>query len=173
MKLSQVAKPSTGLILSPTLRRRTLYAALMMLGIGIMLFTVAGSVSKDQAAAVWGWAVGFLLVVVLLVVPGVAAVWGQLVGVAARDVKNELVDESNKNTPHTSSTSEPSNISETSNASNTSDDNELSDMERPLIQPPKLDLWIREQSCGLLTWRKKNSRTDLVYETPPQLRTVR
>ncbi|SRR6266480_102678 len=134
MKLSQVAKPSTGLILSPTLRRRTLYAALMMLGIGIMLFTVAGSVSKDQAAAVWGWAVGFLLVVVLLVVPGVAAVWGQLVGVAARDVKNELVDESNKNTPHTSSTSEPSNISETSNASNTSDDNELSDMERALIK---------------------------------------
>src|SRR6266581_5420620 len=134
MKLSQVAKPSTGLILSPTLRRRTLYAALMMLGIGIMLFTVAGSVSKDQAAAVWGWAVGFLLVVVLLVVPGVAAVWGQLVGVAARDVKNELVDESNKTTPHTSSTSEPSNISETSNASNTSDDNELSDMERALIK---------------------------------------
>src|SRR6266566_7856160 len=134
MKLSQVAKPSTGLILSPTLRRRTLYAALMMLGIGIMLFTVAGSVSKDQAAAVWGWAVGFLLVVVLLVVPGVAAVWGQLVGVAARDVKNELVDESNKNTPHTSSTSEPSNISETSNASNTSDDNELSDMKRALIK---------------------------------------
>src|SRR6266516_4931659 len=134
MKLSQVAKPSTGLILYPTLRRRTLYAALMMLGIGIMLFTVAGSVSKDQAAAVWGWAVGFLLVVVLLVVPGVAAVWEQLVGVAARDVKNELVDESNKNTPHTSSTSEPSNISETSNASNTSDDNELSDMERALIK---------------------------------------
>ncbi len=134
MKLSQATKPSTGLILSPTLRRRTLYAALMMLGIGIMLFTVAGSVSKDQAAAVWGWAVGFLLVVVLLVVPGVAAVWGQLVGVAARDVKNELVDESNKNTPHTSSTSEPSNISETSNASNTSDDNELSDMERALIK---------------------------------------
>src|SRR5712691_9823169 len=106
-----------------------------MLGIGIMLFTVAGSVSKDQAAAVWGWAVGFLLVsVVLLVVPGVAAVWGQLVGVAARDVKNELVDESNKNTPHTSSTSEASNISETSNTSNTSDDNELSDMERALIK---------------------------------------
>src|SRR6266516_4805689 len=157
MKLSQVAKPSTGLILSPTLRRRTLYAALMMLGIGIMLFTVAGSVSKDQAAAVWGWAVGFLLVVVLLVVPGVAAVWGQLVGVAARDVKNELVDESNKNTPHTSSTSEPSNISETSNASNTSDDNELSDMERALIK--------------LL--RNNDIPPDVVYETPPQLRTVR
>ena len=132
MKLSQVAKPSTGLILSPTLRRRTLYAALMMLGIGIMLFTVAGSVSKDQAAAVWGWAVGFLLVsVVLLVVPGVAAVWGQLVGVAAHDVKNELADESNKNTPHTSSTSEASNKSETSN---TSDNYELSDMERALIK---------------------------------------
>jgi len=135
MKLSQATKPSTGLILSPTLRRRTLYAALMMLGIGIMLFTVAGSVSKDQAAAVWGWAAGFLLVsVVLLVVPGVAAVWGQLVGVAAHDVKNELADESNKNTPHTSSTSEASNISETSNTSNTSDDYELSDMERALIK---------------------------------------
>ena len=134
MKLSQVAKPSTGLILSPTLRRRTLYAALMMLGIGIMLFTVAGSVSKDQAAAVWGWAVGFLLVVVLLVVPGVAAVREQLAGVVARDVQNELAGESSKDTPHTSSTSEASNISETSNASNTSDDNELSDMERALIK---------------------------------------
>src|SRR6266542_3674742 len=111
MKLSQVAKPSTGLILSPTLRIRIRYAALMMLGIGIMLFAVAGSVSKDQAAAVWG----------------------QLVGVAARDVKNELADESNKNTPHTSSTSEASNISET-NTSNTPDDNELSDMERTLIK---------------------------------------
>jgi|SRR6266496_2991922 len=46
MKLSQVAKPSTGLILSPTLRIRIRYAALMMVGIGIMLFAVAGSVSK-------------------------------------------------------------------------------------------------------------------------------
>src|SRR6266487_434962 len=131
MKLSQVAKPSTGLILSPTLRIRIRYAALMMLGIGIMLFAVAGSVSKDQAAAVGGWGVGFLLLSVLLGVIGIAAVWGQLVGVAARDVKNELADESNKNTPHTSSTSEASNTSETSN---TSDDNELSDMERPLIK---------------------------------------
>ncbi len=134
MKLSQATKPSTGLILSPTLRIRIRYAALMMLGIAIMLFAVAGSVSKDQAAAVGGWGVGFLLLSVLLGVIGIAAVWGQLVGVAARDVKNELVDESNKNTPHTSSTSEPSNISETSNASNTSDDNELSDMERALIK---------------------------------------
>src|SRR6266542_2839392 len=66
MKLSQVAKPSTGLILSPTLRIRIRYAALMMLGIGIMLFAVAGSVSKDQAAAVGGWGVGFLLLSVLL-----------------------------------------------------------------------------------------------------------
>ena len=106
MKLSQVAKPSTGLILSPTLRIRIRYAALMMLGIGIMLFAVAGSVSKDQAAAVGGWGVGFLLLSVLLLgVIGIAAVWGQLVGVAARGVKNELADESNKNTPHTSSTS--------------------------------------------------------------------
>src|SRR6266516_4121723 len=131
MKLSQVAKPSTGLILSPTLPIRIRYAALMMLGIGIMLFAVAGSVSKDQAAAVGGWGVGFLLLSVLLGVIGIAAVWGQLVGVAARDVKNELADESNKNTPHTSSTSEASNTSETSN---TSDDNELSDMERTLIK---------------------------------------
>jgi len=135
MKLSQVAKPSTGLILSPTLRIRIRYAALMMLGIGIMLFAVAGSVSKDQAAAVGGWGVGFLLLSVLLLgVIGIAAVWGQLAGVAARDVKNELADESNKNTPHTSSTSEASNISETSNTSNTSDDNELSDMEQTLIK---------------------------------------
>src|SRR6266496_1949330 len=133
MKLSQVAKPSTGLILSPTLRIRIRYAALMMLGIG-MMFAVAGSVSKDQAAAVGGWGVGFLLLSVLLLgVIGIAAVWGQLVGVAARDVKNELADESNKNTPHTSSTSEASNISET-NTSNTPDDNELSDMERTLIK---------------------------------------
>ena len=134
MKLSQATKPSTGLILSPTSRIRTRYAALMMLGIGIMLFAVAGSVSKDQAAAVGGWGVGFLLLSVLLLgVIGIAAVWGQLVGVAARDVKNELADESNKNTPHTSSTSEASNISET-NTSNTPDDNELSDMERTLIK---------------------------------------
>ncbi len=133
MKLSQATKPSTGLILSPTSRIRTRYAALMMLGIGIMLFAVAGSVSKDQAAAVGGWGVGFLLLSVLLGVIGIAAVWGQLVGVAARDVKNELADESNKNTPHTSSTSEASNISET-NTSNTPDDNELSDMERTLIK---------------------------------------
>src|SRR6266516_1811135 len=129
MKLSQVAKPSTGLILYPTLRRRTLYAALMMLGIGIMLFTVAGSVSKDEAAAVWGWAVGFLLVsVVLLVVPGVAAVWGQLVGVAARDVKNELSGESSKDTPNTCDTSN------TSDTPVTPDDNDLSDTERALIK---------------------------------------
>jgi len=132
MKLSQVAKPSTSLTLSPTLRRRTLYAALMMLGVGLMLAVIAGSVTKDEAAAVGGWAVGFLVLsVVMLIVPGIAAVWGQLVGVAARDVKNELADESNKNTPHTSSTSEASNISETSN---TSDDNDLSDTERALIK---------------------------------------
>src|SRR5258708_3932823 len=132
MKLSQVAKPSTSLTLSPTLRRRTLYAALMMLGVSMMLAVIAGSVTKDEAAAVGGWAVGFLVLsVVMLIVPGIAAVWGQLVGVAAHDVKNELADESNKNPPHTSSTSEASNISETSN---TSDDNKLSDMERALIK---------------------------------------
>jgi len=59
MKLSQVVKPSTGLILSSTLRRRTRYAALMMLGIGMMLAVVAGSVSKDEAAAV-GVSLGLL-----------------------------------------------------------------------------------------------------------------
>src|SRR5216684_526876 len=107
----------------------------MMLGVGMMLAVIAGSVTKDEAAAVGGWVVGFLVLsVVMLIVPGIAAVWGQLVGVAAHDVKNELADESNKNTPHTSSTSEASNISETSNTSNTSDDYELSDMERALIK---------------------------------------
>ncbi len=132
MKLSQATKPSTGLILSPTSRIRTRYAALMMLGIGIMLFAVAGSVSKDQAAAVGGWGAGFLLLSVLLLgIIGIAAVWGQPVGVAARDIKNKLADEGNKKTPHTSSTFEASNISGTSN---TSDDNELSDMERALLK---------------------------------------
>ena len=132
MKLSQVAKPPTSLILSPTLRRRTLYAALMMLGVGMMLAVIAGSVSKDEAAAVGGWAVGFLVLsVVLLAVIGIAAVREQLTGVVARDVQNGLAGESSKDTPHTSSTSEASNISETSN---TSDDNKLSDMERALIK---------------------------------------
>ena len=106
-----------------------------MLGVSMMLAVIAGSVTKDEAAAVGGWAVGFLVLsVVMLIVPGIAAVWGQLVGVAAHDVKNELADESNKNPPHTSSTSEASNISETSNTSNTSDDNDLSDTERALIK---------------------------------------
>ncbi len=132
MKLSQVAKPSTSLTLSPTLRIRTRYAALMMLGIGMMLAVIAGSVSKDEAAAVGGWAVGFLVLsVVLLAVIGIAAVREQLTGVVARDVQNGLAGESSKDTPHTSSTSEASNISETSN---TSDDNKLSDMERALIK---------------------------------------
>src|SRR6266700_8356526 len=131
MRLSQVAKPSTSLTLSPPLRIRTRYAALIMLGIGMMLAVIAGSVSKGEAAAVGGWAVAFLVLsVVLLAVIGIAAVREQLTGVVARDVQNELADESNKHTAHTSSTSEASNISETSN---TSDDNKLSDMERALI----------------------------------------
>jgi len=104
----------------------------MMLGIGMMLAVIAGSVSKDEAAAVGGWAVGFLVLsVVLLAVIGIAAVREQLTGVVARDVQNGLAGESSKDTPHTSSTSEASNISETSN---TSDDNKLSDMERALIK---------------------------------------
>jgi len=100
VKLSQVAKPSTSLILSPTLRRRTRYAALMMLGIGMMLAAIAGSVSKDEAAAVGGWGIGFLaLSVVLLAVIGIAAVWGQLV-VAARDVQNDWRTKATR-IPHT------------------------------------------------------------------------
>src|SRR6266700_7751095 len=126
MKLSQVAKPSTGLILSPTLRIRTRYAALMMLGIGMMLAVIAGSVSKDEAAAVGGWGVGFLVLsVVLLAVIGIAAVREQLAGVVARDVQNELAGESSKDTPNTC---------HTSNTPNTSDENDLSDTERALIK---------------------------------------
>ncbi len=127
MRLSQVAKPSTSLTLSPPLRIRTRYAALIMLGIGMMLAVIAGSVSKGEAAAVGGWAVAFLVLsVVLLAVIGIAAVREQLTGVVARDVQNELADESNKNTAHTFSTSEASNMS-----SNTTD---LSDTERALIR---------------------------------------
>ena len=126
MKLSQVAKPSTSLTLSPTLRIRTRYAALMMLGIGMMLAVIAGSVSKDEAAAVGGWAVGFLILsVVLLAVIGIAAVREQLAGVVARDVQNELAGESSKDTPNTR---------HTSNTPNTPDDNDLSDTERALIK---------------------------------------
>src|SRR6266516_1377646 len=127
MRLSQVAKPSTSLTLSPPLRIRTRYAALMMLGIGMMLAVIAGSVSKGEAAAVGGWAVAFLVLsVVLLAVIGIAAVREQLTGVVARDVQIELADESKKNTAHTFSTSEASNMS-----SNTTD---LSDTERALIR---------------------------------------
>ncbi len=126
MKLSQVAKPSTSLTLSPTLRIRTRYAALMMLGIGMMLAVIAGSVSKDEAAAVGGWAVGFLVLsVVLLAVIGIAAVREQLAGVVARDVQNELAGESSKVTPNTC---------DTSDTPNTPDDNDLSDTERALIK---------------------------------------
>ncbi len=132
MKLSQVAKPSTSLILSPTLRRRTRYAALMMLGIGMMLAAIAGSVSKDEAAAVGGWGIGFLaLSVVLLAVIGIAAVREQLAGVVARDVQNELAGESSKDTPNTCDTCDTSNTSDTPV---TPDDNDLSDTERALIK---------------------------------------
>ena len=116
MKLPRVAKPSTSLLLSPTLRLRTRYAALMMLGIGMMLFAVAGSVSRDQAAAVGGWSVGFfVLSLVLLAVIGVAAVREQLVGVPASDIQNESAVENSKDTP------------------NTPEDNDLSEAERGLI----------------------------------------
>src|SRR5438105_3362318 len=98
-------KLSSGRIASTTFQIRSRYAALMMLGIGMMLFSIAGSVSKDQAAAVGGWAVGFLMLSVLLLgFIGIAAVWGQLFGVAALDAKNELVSESKKGAASTSST---------------------------------------------------------------------
>src|SRR6266699_3909229 len=107
MKLSQVANPTTGLTLSSTLRRRTRYAALMMLGIGMMLAVIAGSVGKDEATAVGGWGVAFLVLsVVLLAVIGIATIREQLVGVAARDVQNGLAGESSKDTPNTSDTSD-------------------------------------------------------------------
>src|SRR5438876_5542590 len=126
MRLSQVAKPSTSLTISPTLRIRTRYAALMMLGIGMMLAVIAGSVSKDEAAVVGGWAVCFLVLsVVLLAVIGIAAVREQLAGVVVRDVQNELAGESSKDT---------SNTCDTSNNSDTPDDNDLSDTERALIK---------------------------------------
>jgi len=126
MRLSQVAKPSTSLTLSTTLRIRIRYAALMMLGIAMMLAVIAGSVSKDEAAAVGGWAVGFLVLsVVLLAVIGIAAVREQLAGVVARDVQNELAGESSKDT---------SNTCDTSNIPNTPDDSDLSDTERALIK---------------------------------------
>src|SRR6266540_2214385 len=120
MKLSQVAKPSTGLILSPTLRIRIRYAALMMLGIGMMLTVIAASVSKDEAPIVGGWGVAFLVLAVVLVI---AAIGGRLLGV--RDVKNELADESSKDTPNSYNTSD---------TPNTLDDDDLSDTERALIK---------------------------------------
>jgi hypothetical protein len=75
MKLSQVATPSSPL-LSPTLRKRIQYVALMMLGVGMMLFAITGSVSKNEAAAVGGWGIGFLLLsVVLLAVRAMDESW--------------------------------------------------------------------------------------------------
>jgi len=119
MKLSQ-ANPSTSLILSPTLLRRIQYAALMMLGIGMMLTVIAASVSKDEAPIVGGWGVAFLVLAVVLVI---AAIGGRLLGV--RDVKNELTDESSKDTPNSYNTSD---------TPNTLDDDDLSDTERALIK---------------------------------------
>jgi uncharacterized membrane protein YfcA len=54
------------LVLSSALRKRTRYVALMSLGIAMMLVAVAGSISKDEAAAIGAWAVGFLVLSVLL-----------------------------------------------------------------------------------------------------------
>jgi hypothetical protein len=65
-----------------------------------MLFAITGSVSKNEAAAVGEWGIGFLLLsVVLLAVLGITAVIGQLRGVVARDVESKLADDSDKNTP--------------------------------------------------------------------------
>ena len=131
MKLSRAAKPSTSVILSPTFRSRTRYAALMMLGIGMMLGVVAGSVSKDEAPAVGGWAVGFLVLsLMLLAVVGIAALREQLAGVVPRDVQNEFAVESGKDTPNTNT----SDNSDTPDTPDTPDDNDLSDTERALIK---------------------------------------
>jgi hypothetical protein len=99
----------------------------MSLGIAMMLVAVAGSISKDEAAAIGAWAVGFLVLSVLLLgALGTTAVIGQVVGVVPRDVKTELADKSNKDTPKTS---------KTPNTPETPDANNLSDTERAFIRP--------------------------------------
>jgi hypothetical protein len=114
------------LVLSSALRKRTRYVALMSLGIAMMLVAVAGSISKDEAAAIGAWAVGFLVLSVLLLgALGTTAVIGQVVGVVPRDVKTELADKSNKDTPKTS---------KTPNTPETPDANNLSDTERAFIR---------------------------------------
>jgi len=110
-----------GLTLSPTLRKPTIYVALMLLGIGAMLI-VAGLPTSDTATAIQGWGAAFIVLsVVLLVVVGVSAVGGKLFGIISRDLKAELANDSNDS---------PS-ISE---ASNPPDGNELSDTERALLK---------------------------------------
>src|SRR6266699_4212181 len=107
----------------------------MMLGIAMMLAVIAGSVSKDEAAAVGGWGVGFLVLsVVLLAVIGIAAVREQLAGVVARDVQNELAGESSKDTSNICDTCDTRDTCDTSNIPNTPDDSDLSDTERALIK---------------------------------------
>jgi len=114
------------LVLSSALRKRTRYVALMSLGIAMMLVAVAGSISKDEAAAIGAWAVGFLVLSLLLLgALGTTAVIGQVVGVVPRDVKTELADKSNKDTPKTS---------KTPNTLETPDANNLSDTERAFIR---------------------------------------
>jgi predicted Na+-dependent transporter len=54
------------LVLSSALRKRTRYIAMMSLGIAMMLVAVAGPISKDEAATTGAWAVGFLVLSVLL-----------------------------------------------------------------------------------------------------------
>jgi hypothetical protein len=120
------------LVLSSALRKRTRYIAMMSLGIAMMLVAVAGSISKDEAAAIGAWAVGFLVLSVLLLgALGTTAVIGQVVGVVPRDVKTELADKSNKDTPKTSKTPRTSG---TSNTPETPDANNLSDTERAFIR---------------------------------------
>jgi len=121
------------LVLSSALRKRTRYVALMSLGIAMMLVAVAGSISKDEAAAIGAWAVGFLVLSLLLLLGalGTTAVIGQVVGVIPRDVKTELADKSNKDTPKTSKTPRTSG---TPNTPETPDANNLSDTERAFIR---------------------------------------
>jgi hypothetical protein len=126
MKLS-ATKPSTGLILSRISLKRTQYAALMMFGIGIMLAVIAASVSKDEAPVVGGWAVAFLVLAAALII---AAIGGQLVGVGASNVNNELADDSS-NVPNTSNACD---IPRTSDTPNSPPDNDLSDTELALIR---------------------------------------
>jgi len=105
----------------PTLRKQTIYVALMLLGIGAMLIA-AGSSTNDTATAIQGWGAAFIVLsVVPLIVVGVSAAAGKLFGIISRDRKAEMAKNSNDS---------PS----TSEAPNPPDGNELSDTERALLK---------------------------------------